>query len=75
MLTTNITDLCQRASDEELSMIRAIASQHTKWRNEHKKEWSKIKSTGLCLCGQGSVKLGEIRDRGYMYGIECIHCM
>jgi hypothetical protein len=55
-------------------MIRAIASQHIKWRRDHRAEWNRINVTGLCKCGRGKNVEGDIIDRGYMVGIECIHC-
>jgi hypothetical protein len=72
MLNTNITDLCQRASDEELAMIRAIASQHINWRRDHRAELKRCESN--CRCGATLSASNPLRDRGYMVGIECDSC-
>jgi len=75
MLTTNITDLCQMATDQELNMIRSVASNHIKWRREHRKELNEANVTGLCRCGATiHHQANPLRDRGYMIGIECDQC-
>jgi len=74
MLTTNITDLCQMATDQELNMIRSVASQHIKWRRQHQLELKRCNDTGRCRCGDTLSASNPLRDRGYMIGIECDQC-
>lgn len=71
---TNIHDLCQTATDEQLVMIRSIASTHIKWRKDHRSERERINQIGRCLCGAIVNGSNRLRDRGYMVGWECDSC-
>jgi hypothetical protein len=73
-MNVNINDLIQGSSDQELNMIRAMASKHLNWRKQHREELSRARSTGRCKCGAMIDEKNIIINRGYLYGIECQKC-
>ena len=73
-MNVNLSDLIYGATDQELNMIRAMASKHLTWRRKHKEDIAKVRQTKKCKCGANISPDNPMINRGYVYGIECAKC-